>query len=109
MAENIEIIDFVWKGTDRAGNRTKGEISGRNVTIARSELRKQGIRVTKIKPKPRSIVISKPRITAKDICIFSRQLATMLEAGVPLVQSFDIIGRGHDNSNYEGTFARRKS
>lgn len=98
MAENTEIIEFIWHGTDRSGNRTKGNINGRNVTIARSDLRKQGIRVIKIKPKPKSIVIFKPQIKPKDIAIFSRQLATMLEAGVPLVQSFDIIGRGHDNA-----------
>lgn len=98
MAENTEIIDFVWQGTNKAGNRLKGEVASRNITIARSELRKQGIRVIKIKPKPKDIfVFKKTGIKPKDIAVFSRQLATMLEAGVPLVQSFDIIGRGHDN------------
>lgn len=102
MAENTEIIDFVWQGTDKSGKRTKGEISDRNVTIARTTLRQRGIRVIKIKPKPKDLFSAKKTaISSNDIAIFSRQLATMLGAGVPLVKSFDIIGNGHQNASMQ--------
>lgn len=102
MAENTEIIDFVWQGTDKSGKRTKGEISDRNVTIARTTLRQRGIRVIKIKPKPKDLFSAKKTaISSNDIAIFSRQLATMLGAGVPLVKSFDIIGNGHENASMQ--------
>jgi type IV pilus assembly protein PilC len=99
MSEQIEQIDFLWKGTDKSGKRTKGELSAKSDTIARTELRRLGIRVISIKKKPKPLFTSKSKITTKDIAIFSRQLATMLEAGVPLVQSFDIIGKGHENAS----------
>ncbi len=98
MAEQVEQIDFIWEGKDKTGNKTKGEISSKSETIARTELKRMGIRLKKIKKKPKSRFKSKSTITTKDIAIFSRQLATMLEAGVPLVQSFDIIGKGHENA-----------
>ncbi|MGR9073164.1 MAG: type II secretion system F family protein [Gammaproteobacteria bacterium] len=102
MAEKVQLIDYVWQGTDKAGNRTKGEVTARNETVARSDLRKLGVRVIKIKKKPKDLLGNrKKKITPKDIAVFSRQLATMLEAGVPLVQSFDIIGKGHDNPSMQ--------
>ncbi len=97
MAEQVEQIDFLWEGKDKAGNKTKGDISSKSETVARAELRRIGIRVKKIKKKPKPLFKVKSNITPKDIAIFSRQLATMLEAGIPLVQSFDIIGKGHEN------------
>ena len=89
---------FIWTGTDKRGVRVKGQTRGSNPTIIKADLRKQGI--TPLKIKKQSSLFSqqtKKRITAKDIAVFFRQLATMMSAGVPLVQSFDIIGRGHDN------------
>lgn len=97
MAEQVEQIDFIWEGEDKTGVKTKGDISSKSETVARAELRRIGIRVKKIKKKPKPLFSSKATIKPKDIAIFSRQLATMLEAGVPLVQSFDIIGKGHEN------------
>lgn len=99
MAEQTEQIDFIWEGTDKNGKKlTKREISAKNETVAKTELKRQGIRVTKIKKKPKSLFSAKTKpITPGDIAFFSRQLATMLGAGVPLVQSFDIIGKGHEN------------
>jgi len=89
---------FVWEGTDRKGARTKGEVKGSSVALVRAELRRQGINPLKVKKKPKSLFGSKKKkITPKDIAVFSRQLATMMSSGVPLVQSFEIIGRGHDN------------
>ncbi|MEQ1528297.1 MAG: type II secretion system F family protein, partial [Methylococcales bacterium] len=99
MAEQSEQIDFIWEGTDKTGKKlTKREISAKSETVARTELKRQGFRVTRIKKKPKSLFSTKTRpITPGDIAVFSRQLATMLGAGVPLVQSFDIIGKGHEN------------
>ncbi len=97
MAAQIEQIDYLWRGKDRTGNTSQGEISAKSEIIARTELRRMGIRVIKIRKKPQPLFSSRSKITPKDIAIFSRQLATMLEAGVPLVQSFDIIAKGHEN------------
>ncbi|MDF9392494.1 MULTISPECIES: type II secretion system F family protein [Methylococcus] len=95
---NQETALFVWEGLDRNGSRTRGEISARSEITARAELRRQGIRVVKIKKKPKPLFGGPhKKITPKHIAVFSRQLATMLSAGVPLVQAFDIVGRGHDN------------
>jgi type IV pilus assembly protein PilC len=89
---------FIWEGLDRNGSRTKGEVSARSEITARAVLRRQGIRVVKIKKKPKPLFGGpRKKITPKHIAVFSRQLATMLSAGVPLVQAFDIVGRGHDN------------
>lgn len=102
MAEQVEQIDFLWDGKDKGGNRTKGEIAAKSETIARTELRKMGIRIIGIKKKPKPLLGARmQKITPGDIAIFSRQLATMLEAGVPLVQSFDIIGKGHENASMQ--------
>jgi type IV pilus assembly protein PilC len=108
MAEQqTDKIDFVWEGTDKTGRKvTKMEISAKNEMAAKSEIFKQGYRVTKIKPKPKPLALfaaaskGKP-ITPADIAIFARQLATMLNAGVALVQAFDIVGKGHDNANMQ--------
>jgi type IV pilus assembly protein PilC len=89
---------FIWTGTDKRGVRVKGQTRGTNPTIIKADLRKQGI--TPLTIKKQSSLFStqkKKRITPKDIAVFFRQLATMMSAGVPLVQAFDIIGRGHDN------------
>ncbi len=98
MAEEIEQIDFIWKGKDKAGNKAGGEISAKSEAIARTDLRKSGVRVLSIKKKPKALFAARTQpITPADIAVFARQLATMLEAGVPLVQAFDIIGKGHKN------------
>ncbi len=86
---------FTWEGTDRRGNRVKGKLMAASETAVRSELRRQGVLPVKIK-KQRSL-FSEGKITPSDIAIFARQLATMMSAGVPLVQSFEIIGNGHEN------------
>ncbi|WLQ14625.1 type II secretion system F family protein [Hahella aquimaris] len=86
---------FVWEGTDRKGNKTKGEVSGSNVAVVKAQLRKQGINPIKVKKKAESILGKHTKkITPFDIAIFTRQMATMMKAGVPLVQSFDIVADG---------------
>jgi type IV pilus assembly protein PilC len=96
--EKEQNIDFIWEGKDKKSELTKGDIMAMSEASARAQLRSLGIRVLKIKPKPKPLFAKgQKKIETKDIAIFARQLATMLEAGVPLVQSFDIVGKGHDN------------
>jgi type IV pilus assembly protein PilC len=98
MAANSSKVAYLWEGTDNKGNRNKGEMLARSDAVVKAELRRQGIRPIKVKKKPKDILgdFGKKPIVPKDIAIFSRQLATMMAAGIPLVQSFDIIGRGHE-------------
>jgi type IV pilus assembly protein PilC len=88
---------FVWTGTDKRGVKVKGQTRGSNPNLIRADLRKQGITPIKVR-KQTQLFSQKKTIVPKDIAIFFRQLATMMSAGVPLVQSFDIIGRGHENA-----------
>jgi type IV pilus assembly protein PilC len=86
---------FVWEGTDRKGNKTRGEMMGTSQALVKAQLRKQGIvpKVVKKKPKP-LFGTGGGKIKPMDIAVFTRQLATMTKAGVPLVQAFDIVGEG---------------
>jgi type IV pilus assembly protein PilC len=88
---------FSWEGTDRRGGRVKGETRAANITAVRADLRRQGVNPTQVKKKAQPLFGGRKKITAADIAFFSRQLSTMMAAGVPLVQSFDIVGRGHEN------------
>ena len=97
-AEPTKEALFQWEGTDRKGNRVKGESRGANEAQVRAELRRQGIVPTRVRRKTELFGgLRSKKIRAGDIAVLSRQLATMLEAGVPLVQAFEIIGRGHEN------------
>jgi len=95
----VKQFTYVWDGTDRRGARHTGEIVGPTVALVKAELRRQGIAPIKVKKKPRVLFgsDSTKKIKSKDIAIFSRQLATMMSAGVPLVQSFDIISKGNEH------------
>ncbi len=102
MSDQSEQIDFIWQGIDKNRKKSGGVIPAKNELIAKTELRRQGYLVTKIKKKPIPFFSARVKaITPNDIAIFSRQLATMLAAGIPLVQSFDIIGKGHDNPSMQ--------
>ena len=93
---------YIWEGKDGAGKRVKGEISGQSEALVRAILRRQKINPTKVKKKPKPLFGSgKSKIETKDICVWSRQLATMMSSGVPLVQSFEITGRGHENAGMQ--------
>ncbi|WP_407078774.1 type II secretion system F family protein [Xanthomonas sp. WHRI 10208] len=93
-----EMVPFVWEGTDKRGIKMKGEQTARNANMLRAELRRQGITpiVVKTKPKPLFGAAGK-KISSKDIAFFSRQMATMMKSGVPIVGSLEIIGEGHKN------------
>ncbi|MGD8617257.1 MAG: type II secretion system F family protein [Gammaproteobacteria bacterium] len=89
---------FTWEGRDRKGKTVKGESRATSPSMVKADLRRQGISPLKVRKKSTLLTSSKKRkVLPKDIAVFTRQLATMLAAGVPLVQSFEIIGRGHDN------------
>ena len=101
---------FVWEGTDKRGNKVKGELPGQNITLIKAELRKQGINANKVRRKPTALFSQgKKKITPLDIAVFTRQLATMMKAGVPLVQSFDIVAEGHDNPSMRELLLKIKS
>jgi len=86
---------FLWEGKDKKGNRVKGRGLARDEMEIRSDLRKQGIAATRVR-KESTLFKSDGKVTAEDIALFARQLATMLNAGIPMVQSFEIIGVGND-------------
>ncbi|MGG7674440.1 type II secretion system F family protein [Pseudomonas sp. WC2] len=88
---------YAWEGTDRKGSKITGELSGLNPALVKAQLRKQGINPGKVRKKSASLLSFGKRIKAQDIALFTRQMATMMKAGVPLLQSFDIIGEGFEN------------
>lgn len=92
------LTTFVWEGTDKRGVKMKGEQGSKSANLLRAELRKQGITPTVVKPKAKPMFGGNgSRITPKDIAVFSRQIATMLKSGVPIVTSMEIISGGHKN------------
>jgi len=91
-------VPFVWEGTDRKGKKVKGKSMAASEAVVRSDLRRQGVVPSRIKKQKKSLFGGGGSITPGDISIFMRQLATMLAAGIPLVQSFEIVGAGHENA-----------
>jgi len=84
---------YSWEGKDKSGKAAKGEVRAAGIAIASAQLRRQGIQVSSIK----KAKTGGKKVTEKDIALFTRQLATMLKSGVPLLQAFDIVGKGHSN------------
>jgi type IV pilus assembly protein PilC len=93
----VEKVEYTYQAIDRKGKKLKGELFALNDALAKSELRKQGLNPIRVKKKPQPMFGGKTKIKPQDIAIFSRQMATMMKSGVPLVQSFEIIGFGHEN------------
>lgn len=102
--------EFVWEGTDKRGIKMKGETLAKNANLLRAELRKQGINPIVVKPKTKPFFGSAgSAIKPKDIAIFSRQIATMMQSGVPMVQAFEIIGTGQKNPKFKDLILGVKS
>ena len=99
---------FLWEGMDKRGKKVKGQMQAGGEAVVNSLLRKQGINVTKVK-KQSTLFSGAKKVTEKDITLFTRQLATMMKAGVPLLQSFDIVGRGHSNPSVQRLLAEIKA
>jgi len=95
-AKATKEVTYSWEGKDKKGKAVKGEMRATGDSFVNATLRRQGIVVTKVK-KQSTLFASKGSVSEKDITLFTRQLATMMKAGVPLLQSFDIVGKGHSN------------
>lgn len=101
MAEAVKEVkqyDFKWEGTDRKGNKISGQMSGPGDAFVKQQLRKQGVTPTRVQ-KLFKIGSGKKAITGQDIAIFSRQMSTMMRAGVPLVQALELVARGNENKS----------
>jgi type IV pilus assembly protein PilC len=94
---DVKEYTYLWEGTDRNSRQLRGEAKAASETVVTTNLRRQGIRVTRIK---RQTFRGGRKISEKDITFFTRQLATMLKSGVPLLQSFEIVARGHGNARF---------
>lgn len=88
---------YAWEGINRKGRRVSGQIAGHNLALIKVQLRQQGICPERVRKKSYGLHIFKTRITPADIALFTRQLATLLKAGIPLLQAFDIISEGVEN------------
>src|SRR5579871_1836406 len=88
-------VAFSWEGMDKRGTRVKGKSLAPDEATLRVELRRQGIAASKIRKQSQAFK-SGGRVKPEDIAVFSRQLATMLAAGIPMVQAFEIVGNGHE-------------
>lgn len=98
MAEaGTKEVLFRWEGTDRKGKRIKGQTSGKSETDIKRALRKQGINPLRVRKQSGLFGPRKKKIRSEDIAIFARQMATMMAAGLPLVQALELVGNGHDN------------
>src|SRR5258706_1234507 len=93
-AARVKELQYSWEGRDKAGKVVKGEIRAAGDAVVNAMLRRQGIIVTKVR---RQRSRKGGRVSEKDVALFTRQMATMMKAGVPLLQSFDIVGKGHAN------------
>lgn len=93
-----QMVPFVWEGTDKRGVKMKGEQPAKNANLLRAELRRQGITPSTVKPKPKPLFGKAGSVVGpKDIAFFSRQMATMMKSGVPIVGALEIIGGGQKN------------
>ncbi|MDQ7015087.1 MAG: type II secretion system F family protein [Gammaproteobacteria bacterium] len=101
-SKNSAKTSFDWEGKDGRGHKVKGQINAVNADLAKAQLRRQGITPLRVRKKAAPLFGSgKKKISSKDISIFARQMSTMMTAGVPLVQSFEIVGQGHDNPSMQ--------
>ncbi len=94
--KDVKLHNYLWEGRDRTGKLIKGEIRAGGEAMVNATLRRQGINATKIKKQSSR---GGKKITEKDVTLFTRQLATMMKSGVPLLQAFDIVGKGHSNAS----------
>ncbi|SDJ64077.1 type II secretion system F family protein [Microbulbifer yueqingensis] len=94
---NATAVAYVYKGVDNKGNKVEGELTGTSPSLIKAQLRKQGIIANQVRKKPKPLFGGKKKVKPADIALFTRQMATMMKAGVPLVQSFELVADGVDN------------
>lgn len=104
-----QLLDFKYSGTNRRGQKVNGETTSKSLELAKAQLRKQGIVVESIRPKGKPLFQRKKAIKAIDIAIFVRQLATMMKAGVPLTQAFEIVADSLDNPSMKELVLKLKA
>ena len=102
-APQKKLTTFIWSGTDRRGKKATGELDAPNLPFARSMLRRQGIKIKSVRKKPNPLL--KKKVKPKDIAIASRQIATMLGAGIPIAQSYKAIAEGTDHPGIRNIFS----
>jgi len=105
-AAPVKQFTYLWEGRDRAGRTVRGEMRAGGVAVVNTTLRRQGVMVTKVKKRSYS---RGRKVTEKDITLFTRQLATMMRAGVPLLQAFDIVAKGTENGSVARLFTEIKA
>src|ERR1700674_5792027 len=93
----VKEFTYLWEGFDRSNRNVRGEMKAASETVVSTNLRRQGIRIVKLR---KQTFRGGRRVNEKDITFFTRQLATMLKAGVPLLQAFEIVARGHSNARF---------
>ena len=101
-AKKPKLTTFQWEGVDKKGKKIKGEMDAASVAFVNAMLRRQGISPVRVKKRAVALFSVKKKITPKDVSIFTRQLATMVSAGIPLAQAFEIVGKGHENPSMRG-------
>ncbi|MFQ6024290.1 MAG: type II secretion system F family protein [Acidiferrobacterales bacterium] len=96
-AKKPKLDTFTWEGVDKKGKKIKGEMDAASVAFVNAMLRRQGINPVKVSKRAKPLFSVKKKITPRDVSVFTRQLATMITAGIPVAQAFDIAGKGHEN------------
>jgi type IV pilus assembly protein PilC len=99
--EKQKLHTFTWEGVDKKGKKTQGTTEAISIAYVNAMLRRQGISPTKVRKQGTSLFQKKKKITAKDVTIFTRQFATMVQSGIPIVQGIDIVARGHENPSMQ--------
>ncbi|MDH3669955.1 MAG: type II secretion system F family protein [Gammaproteobacteria bacterium] len=100
-AKKAKLDTFQWEGVDKKGKKIKGEMDAASVAFVNAMLRRQGISPVRVKKRPTALFNFKKKITPKDVSVFTRQLATMVAAGIPVAQAFDIVAKGHENPSMQ--------
>jgi type IV pilus assembly protein PilC len=100
-AEKQKLITFNWEGTDKKGKKVQGATEAISIAYVNAMLRRQGINPTKVRKQSAPLFARKKKITPKDVTIFSRQFATMVQSGIPIVQGLDIVAKGHENPSMQ--------
>lgn len=96
-AEKQKLFTFNWEGTDKKGKKVQGVIEAISIAYVNAILRRQGINPTKVRKQSTSLLRKKKKITPKDVTVFTRQFATMVQSGIPIVQGIEIVAKGHEN------------
>jgi type IV pilus assembly protein PilC len=99
--EKQKLFTFNWEGLDKKGKKMQGQMEGISVAYINATLRRQGINPTKVRKQQQSLFQRKKKITPKDVTVFTRQFATMVQSGIPIVQGLDIVAKGHENPSMQ--------